>query len=87
MSSCGAGSHNLGQALGKSGPSQHVGKTIGSGYVQRVTTTDSKTKQHTQRICGSKDEERARNKTLTGTMHVIHCHTVLHKHLNAILKK
>jgi hypothetical protein len=86
VSPCGAGSYNSGEALGKSGPSQHVGKTIGSGYVQRVTTTDLKTKQHTKRICESKNEEGARNKILTGTMHVMYCHTLLHKHLNTNLK-
>jgi len=85
VSPCAAGSYNSGQALGKSGLSQHVGKSIRSGYVQRVTT-DRKTKQHTERICGSKDEERARNKILTGTMRVMYCQTLLHKYLNAILK-
>jgi hypothetical protein len=43
--------------------------------------------KHTERICGSKDEEGARyNKILTGTMDVMYCHTLLHKHLNAILE-
>jgi hypothetical protein len=66
VSPCGAGSYNLREALGESGLSQHAGQTIGSVYIR--VTTDRKTKQHTERICGSKDKKGARNnQILTGT--------------------
>jgi hypothetical protein len=49
--------------------------------------TDRKTKQHTERVCGPKDEEGARkNNILTGAMYIMYCLTLLYKHLNAVLK-
>jgi len=55
--------YNSRQAFGKSGPSQHVGQTIESGYIQRVNdrSQDETTHGKNLRIEGREGSEKQSN--------------------------